>query len=174
MKASQSIRWAFNMLSLKSRGGIVKIEVPKALYMAIVRLQAAESLDWEDACARAAQLIDANSAEFGMAVKREAQRLYNRRFMEQLNKALASVKEKAWNEGFEAGYDEALYSIFELEEKHLSKHGLGYALCQHCGKPLYGVLVAVNQSLGKWVLEKVREAGWGHTECHEKAKAKQF
>jgi len=49
------------MLSLKNRGGSVKAEIPKALYMAIVRVQAAESLDWAEACNRAATLLDANS-----------------------------------------------------------------------------------------------------------------
>ena len=63
------------MLSVKNREGAVKAEIPKALYMAIVRLQAAENLDWEDACVRAAELIDANSKEFKRRVKLEAQRL---------------------------------------------------------------------------------------------------
>ena len=57
----QAFKKASKMLALRNREGAVKAEIPKALYMAIVRLQAAESLDWEDACVRAAELIDANS-----------------------------------------------------------------------------------------------------------------
>jgi len=85
--------------------------------------------------------------------------------MNQLNKAVNSAKEKVWDQGFNAGYGDALDSVFNLDEAEASKHGFGYAACQYCGKPLYGVLVDAKDNLGKWVLDKVREAGWHHTKC---------
>jgi len=89
------------MLSLKNREGAVKAEIPKALYMAIVKLQAAEELDWEDACLKAAQLLYSNSEEFKRLVKLEAQRLYKRRFMRELNKARETIRSNAWEAGAE-------------------------------------------------------------------------
>jgi len=87
------------MLSLKNREDAVKAEIPKALYMAIVKLQAAKELDWEDACLKAAQLINSNSEEFKRLVKLEAQRLYKQRFMKELNKARETIRSNAWEAG---------------------------------------------------------------------------
>jgi hypothetical protein len=158
------------MLSTRNRGGAVKAEIPQALYMSIVRLQATETLGWENACARAAGLLDVNSQEFKHAAELEAQRLYKVRFMKELNKGRESIREGALGIGFEAGHDDALSSIFNLDEKDVSKYGLGYAACPHCGKPLSGALVNVKNSFGTWVLDKIREGGWGHPACQEKAK----
>lgn len=110
------------MLSLKSRGNAVKAEIPKALYMAIVRLQAAESLDWEEACERAAQLLDANSQEFKRRVKLEAQRLYKQRFMRELNKA----RETIWRNAWEAGRQ---WTRQNEDNFHVP--------CSICGKPMH-------------------------------------
>jgi len=60
--------------SKDGKDGLKKVDIPKKLYMAIVKLQAAEELDWEDACIYCAKLIDANSAEFKRMVELEAQR----------------------------------------------------------------------------------------------------
>jgi hypothetical protein len=163
MSVSWSFHRGFDMLSLKGREG-VKCEIPRELYMAIVKLQASEELDWLDACVKAAQLLNSNSEEFRRGVEREARRIYNRRFMAQLNKA----KMKVWNEGFEAGRRNALNSIFSLNPEEASKQGLSYALCPYCDKPIYGVIVDANDNMGKWVLDKIREAGWHHTKCAQK------
>jgi hypothetical protein len=154
----------FNMLSVKGREGSVRVIIPKPLHMAILRIQVDQSLDWEEACLRAAELIDANSSEFKRRVQLEAQRLYKQRFMRELNKA----KMKVWNEGFEAGRRNALNSIFSLNMEEASRHGLSYALCPYCDRPIYGVIVDANDNLGKWVLDKIREAGWHHTKCARK------
>jgi hypothetical protein len=87
------------MLTLKDRKDAVKAEIPKELYMAIVKLQAAEELDWEGACMRGAKLIDANSAEFKRMIELEAQRLYKQRFMKELNKARETITNNAWKSG---------------------------------------------------------------------------
>lgn len=48
------------VLSLK--GDLVKADIPKELYMAVVRLQAAEgTADWLEACRRVAEFVDRNS-----------------------------------------------------------------------------------------------------------------
>jgi hypothetical protein len=128
-------------------------------------------MDWENACSRAAVFLDANSQEFKHAAELEAQRLYKVRFMKELNKGRESIREGALRVGIAAGHDDALSSIFNLDEKDVSKYGFGYAACPHCGKPLSGVLVDAKNSFGVWVLDKIRERGWGHPACLEKAAA---
>jgi len=81
--------------------------------------------------------------------------------MKELNKGRESIREGALRVGFEAGHDDALSIIFNLEEKDVSKYGLGYAACPHCGKPLSGALVNVKNSFGTWVLDKIREGAGG-------------
>ena len=136
---------------------VVRVKVPRSLYMAIVKLQASKDLDWEDACVQASQIIN----EFEKAVEVRAQRLYNERFMEQLNKARRKIRE----EGFKEGYDTALKSVFYLDPKEASKYGLTYPSCIYCGKPLHSVIVDANSNLGKWVLDRIREGRWHHTKC---------
>jgi len=71
-------------------------------------------------CAKAAEHIDANSEEFKRAVKREAERIYNSRFMTQFNKA----KKEAWGDGLDKGLDYA----YEQDFFHVP--------CSICGKPM--------------------------------------
>lgn len=108
--------------------------------MTIVRLQAAENLDWLEACLRATQLVDSNSEAFKKAVKREVQREYNRKFMAQLNK----VKNK-WEEGYKV--------------EHFT------APCSICGKP-----IEFSQRENNWesqIKPTLHNAfrGWRHTTC---------
>jgi Zn-dependent M32 family carboxypeptidase len=110
------------MLSLRGRGDAVKAEMPKELYMAIVKLQAAEELDWREACIKAARLINSNSEEFKRLVQLEAERLYKQRFMRQLNKARETVRSRAW--------EEAREWIRRTEDNFRVP-------CSICGKPMY-------------------------------------
>ena len=137
------------MLSLKSREGAVKAEIPRDMYMAVVRLQAAESLDWEDACVRAAQLIDSNSEEFRRAVSREAQRLYKSRFMREVNRARESIRESAWNAGAEY--------VRESEDNF-------HVPCSICGKPMHFSSRDQNWEEEKRVLHDAFR-NWHHTSC---------
>ena len=91
--------------SKDGKDGLKKVDIPKKLYMAIVKLQAAEELDWEDACIYCAKLIDANSAEFKRMVELEAQRQYKQRFMKELNKARDTITNNAWERAWNSGAD---------------------------------------------------------------------
>jgi len=149
------------MPSTRNRGDTVKAEIPRRLHMSILKVQVAENLDWENACARAAVLLDANSQEFKRAVELEAQRLYKVRFMSELNKGRESIREGAYGIGFEDGHDDALSSIFNLEEKDVSKYGFGCAACPHCGKPSTGFLLTQKTALanGRWTKYARRDGG---------------
>jgi len=82
----------------------VRAEIPRELYMAIVKLQAAEDLDWPEACIKAARLLNSNSEEFKRIVQLEAERLYKQRLMRQLNKARETVRTTS---EYPAGYAES-------------------------------------------------------------------
>jgi hypothetical protein len=136
------------MLSLKNRQGAVKAEIPKALYMAIVKLQAAEELDWEDACLKAAQLLHSNSVEFKRVVQLEAQRLYKQRFMRELNKARKTLMEQYHDIGFE--------EAMEIDHFRVP--------CSICGKPMHFSSRDQNWDEERRVLYEAFK-NWHHTSC---------
>jgi len=77
---------------------------------------------------RAAELIDRNSEAFKRAVKREAQRLYNSRFMTQLNRAREKIRDEGWKLGFKHGYGEGY-------EKARGEFEVWF-YCNICGEPI--------------------------------------
>lgn len=135
---------------MKNREGSVKAEIPRALYMAIVRLQAAENLDWKDACIRAAELIDVNSQEFKRRVELEAQRLYKQRFMTELNKARETIRKKAWEEGAE--WVRRNEDNFRIP-------------CSICGKPMYFSSRDENWERKVKLILYQAFKNWRHTSC---------
>jgi len=134
------------MLTVK--GKTIRAEIPRELALAIMRIEVEEDLDWVEACRRAAMLIERGGEEFEKAVRREAQRIYNSRFMKQLNKARDTI----WEEGYETGYEDGRreYAIWYY--------------CNVCGKPIYG---RPNAESHKAIIEYMRQHGWSHVACHE-------
>ena len=120
----------------------MKMEIPKVLYHAIIRIQAAENLDWDEACVKAATLMDTGSKSFKKEVDKEALRLEKRQFMTQLNTTRDSIKTSAYNEGLR----QFTYP------------------CNVCRETLY----ATKDNEWKGILEKGYISTWGHAKCHEK------
>ena len=126
-----------------------KIEIPRELYQAIIRIQADENLDFEDACLKAALLVDPRREEFKKAVRQEADRLEKSKFMNQLNKARKTVEDNAWRKG--ADYVRNYEDNFHVP-------------CNKCGKPL-----RLSNSHSNWAT--IRDtlyrafSGWYHTTC---------
>ena len=87
-------------------GKKVKKTIPWSLHMAIVRLQGTEELEYEDACAHAAVLIEEGGERFKEEVKAEANRLYKSRFMGEQNKAKNTWIQKGYDSGHKAGMEE--------------------------------------------------------------------
>jgi len=127
----------------------VKAEIPRELYHAIVRVQAAESLDWPEACQKAALLLDANSEAFKQAVEREAERLAKKRFMRQVNAARKSIRANAVKWGQQ--------NVRMWEDNF-------HVPCSICGKPMH-----FSSRDRDWEKEKalLYEAfkSWRHTTC---------
>ena len=74
----------------------VRVELPRALYQAIIRLQGNEDLDFEPACLKAALLLDPKRDEYKKAVLDEANRLAKSRFMTQLNTARKTIESQSY------------------------------------------------------------------------------
>jgi hypothetical protein len=122
-----------------------KISIPRELRMAIIRLQAEKDLDWPDACKEAAFLIDANREKFKRAVKREAVRIYNKRFFTEMNKARGTIEK------------EAARRVRVMEDNFRVP-------CSKCGRYIY---FSSNDNNWKQIRRDLYEGfeDWHHTRC---------
>ena len=136
------------MVRSKRKKKSKKVSVPWSLYMAIVKLQAEEELDFESAGERAGSLLDEKSGKFAEEVLREANRLYKKRLMKEMNKAKGSWIEKGRNEGFAEAE-----SRFKIE-----------CSCAICGKPM---LLVPYSDMTKAAVKHLESTGWRHTNCVE-------
>jgi hypothetical protein len=117
--------------------------------MAVVRLQAAENLDWDDACSRASVLLDQNSEAFRKAVESRSQALYRSRHMSELNSARKSIQDETWLK--------ATDWVRTMEDNF-------HVPCSICGKPM-----SFSSRDNNWEVEKKTLfqafATWYHTTC---------
>jgi hypothetical protein len=120
--------------------------VPRDLYMAIVKVQAAENLNLEQACIRVTELYDHGSEQFTKRVKEEARKLHNRELLTELNKGRKTI------------------------EKNAEERGMNYAKilspCSVCGKNM--VFDLLNEQDKKNIMDMLKKGGidsWQHTRC---------
>ena len=136
-----------------TKNGAYKVEIPRELYMAIVKIQAEKDLDWYDACIEASRLVTTNREEVEKLAEKKARELYNSKFMSQLNKA----RRKVWEDGYEKGYGDG-YRV-----EHFT------VPCCVCGGPT----LITSENREQWekevkpILYKAF-SNWGHKECIEK------
>jgi hypothetical protein len=147
------------MRASRKNGKMVKRSIPWALHMAIVRLQGAEELEYEEACVRAAVLIEEGSEKHKEAVKAEANRLYKSRFMAELNKAKNTWHQKGYDKGFGEGKKAG---IDVSREAYQIKYP-----CSKCGGDL--ILRPGNVDTES-AIEFLKSQGWGHSQCIESSK----
>ncbi len=91
------------MESLSFAGDKVKASIPKSLYQAIIRIQAADDLDFEEACEIAGKLVDPRRNDFEKSVEDTAERLGKSRFMKQVNKTRKTIADKEYDKGYDDG-----------------------------------------------------------------------
>lgn len=120
----------------------VKTTIPWELYMAIVRLQGEEDLDWDQACIRTAELVDVRREEFLRAVDGAANRVYKSRHMKELNKSKQSWTKRGYDRGVE-------------------EYRVTYP-CSVCGGDLILKPGAKDHEAMKGMMQ---QAGWAHTTC---------
>jgi hypothetical protein len=126
----------------------VQAVIPKQLYQAIVRVQAAGALEWGEACVRTAELSDHGGAKFKRDVEKEARRLHNSQFMSQLNEGRGTIRTSGYNAGYEAGKN---------------AHQTWY-YCGVCGGRIW---FEPNSDSHKAAIQFMKDGGWGHGKCHE-------
>jgi len=136
----------------------MKVEIPRSLYQAIIRIQGDEDVDWEVACQMTATLVDPRRDEFKKSVQDEANRLGRSQFMKQLNKSRKTLKANAEIVGYDKGYEDGYE---ECREEALQKFTYP---CSICGKPMMLSEIA-------WAAAKkyLMEAKWHHGKCNKES-----
>jgi hypothetical protein len=132
---------------------VIASRIPRSLHRALIRIEAADDISFEEACEKAAILIDRNSKIFEQELSSRANTLYKKRYMIEMNKARQSIytggQQASYDQGYKLGYDEGL----RLGDDSGSKRGarevapqaweLGYKegsfrwkfSCKKCNKP---------------------------------------
>jgi hypothetical protein len=132
----------------KKRENSEKYPIPTRLYNELIKIQAADELSWNDACEKAANLLDSNSKMYKNAVAAEADRLYKSRFMTQLNKTRADLNMKGYQEGFADAARE-----YET-----------WGFCSVCGEKM---TISPNSDEHKAIIDYLRKIGWSHGHCSQ-------
>ena len=142
-----------------SKKKMVKKSIPWELHMAIVRLQGAEELEYNEACVRAAALMEEGGEMYRDEVKAEANRMYKSRFMAELNKARNTLYQRGYDEGVsdgrKTGY-EVVKNVYQITYP-----------CANCGGDL---VLKRNGEDTKSAIEHLKSQGWRHTKCNETSK----
>ncbi|NQT07768.1 hypothetical protein HQ586_01715 [Candidatus Bathyarchaeota archaeon] len=147
------------MKTSSKTGKKVKKTIPWSLHMAIVRLQGTEELEYEEACARAAMLIEEGGEKYKETVKAEANRMYKSRFLGEQNKAKNTWIQKGYDDGFGDGKKAGIDIGRELDQ-------IKYP-CSKCGGDL--ILRPGNKDTES-AIEFLKSQGWGHSKCIETSK----
>jgi hypothetical protein len=71
--------------------------------MAIIRLQGEEELEYDEACVKAATLIEEGGERYREDVRAEANRIHKSRFMVELNKGKNTWYRKGYDDGLVDG-----------------------------------------------------------------------
>ena len=137
------------MPSRKGSGALEKRPIPNGLYMAIIRLQAAENLSWNDACVRLSLLSDTNNEKFKTAINRRAETIYKSRFLSELNKARATIGNE--------------YRI-KTEHKVRTLESNFSVPCSKCGQLMYFSLRHADWGQKQKILYQAF-GDWRHTSC---------
>lgn len=101
-------------------------------------------MTWNEACERAGGILDENDDEFAKRVAKASQRLYNGKFVSQMNVARKSI----WESGFKAGK-----AVAQIAYR-----------CNVCNEP---IIIEQNGKAHEAVVRLMHRDGWGHAACHE-------
>jgi hypothetical protein len=91
---------------------VIVSKIPRSLHQALIRIQAKDDISFEEACEKAAILLDQNSKVFDETINSKANALYKKRHMTELNKARQTIstdgRQASYELGHKAGYQEGL------------------------------------------------------------------
>lgn len=131
--------------SLSFSGDEVKATVPRALYLAILRIQAADSSDWTPACTKAAALIDSGSERFKKMVRDEVNGRLNSELLTRVNRARKTIEVQA----------------FERAKQ-------GYEIWYYCAQGGERITMFPNGKDHLAMIELMRANQWGHPGYHQR------
>ena len=142
-----------------------KLAVPRSLKMAVIHIQSAQDLDWNEACEHLAELAEPNGKKFKQAVSREANRRYKSRHMAELNKAKKTYMEAGHDTGFSDGFSKGRQLGYN---EAIKEWRVSYP-CSVCGEPCY---MRPEGNATKEAVKYLTSQGWRHGGCHEKQRQK--
>ncbi len=140
----------------------IKIEIPRALHQALIRIQADEDLDFESACLKAATCLDSNRQEYKKAVLDEADKLAKSRSITQINKARKTIQDSAYQKGYDSGHKVG-YDTGHSAGYNAALTQFSYP-CGGCGQTIYATL----QNEWKWLVDNGHLADWRHQNCRQR------
>jgi hypothetical protein len=149
------------MKASRKKGKTVKRSIPWPLHIAVVRLQGSEELEYDEACLRAAVLIEEGSEKYKEALKAEANRMYKSRFLGEQNKAKNTWIQRGYDNGFGDGKKAG---IDVSRESYQIKYP-----CSKCGSDL--ILRPGNKDTES-AIGFLKSQGWGHSQCIESSKSR--
>ena len=150
------------MKASRKKGKTVKRSIPWPLHIAVVRLQGSEELEYDEACLRAAVLIEEGSEKYKEAVKVEANRMYKSRFLGEMNKAKNTWIQKGYDDGFRKGKSVGYESAREAYQVRYP--------CSKCGGDL---ILKPDGKDTEAAIEFLKSQGWGHSQCIENKKSRE-
>jgi len=118
----------------------IKLKIPWELHIALIKLQGRLESTYEEACIKASQLMDINSAEFEKRVADETRNIEKSQVMSKVNK-----RRKNWTD---KGY-----------RKGVAEYKITYP-CSVCGEEL--VMMPGNEDHTA-MKTKMHDGGWGHS-----------
>jgi hypothetical protein len=142
------------MKASRKKGKMIKRSIPWELNIAIVRLQGAEELEYNEACVRAAALIEEGSEKYKEAVKAEASRQYKSRFLGEMNRAKNTWIQKGYTSGHKDGMKEG--GNLAIERLQITYP------CATCGRD---IVLRPDGEAAKSAVEHLKSEGWRHTDC---------
>ncbi len=131
-----------------------KVEIPRELQHAIMKIQVEEDLEFDEAAKKVALLADKNSLAFKKKVNLEADRKAKSEYMTALNKAKESIRASAWDEGHDNGLEEG-WDDGVLHGKEEFQYP-----CRGCGKP-----ITLSDKSWKDARNFLIQNRWGHANC---------
>lgn len=106
----------------------VKVEIPWELNMAIIKIQAAEELEFEEACIHASKLLDVNGSEFHRAIETKVNKIKKSLVLSEVNKSKKTWREKGYKKGYDEGHRIG-------HQKGVNEFRITYS-CAVCGEEL--------------------------------------
>lgn len=106
----------------------IKQNIPWELHIALIKLQGRQESTYEEACIKAAQMMDTNSAEFKKAVADETRKIEKSQIMSKANKNRKTWTDKGYKKGRRDGDSQGY-------QRGVSEYRINYP-CSICGKEI--------------------------------------